>query len=337
VTDPEGAAVCPTPSAWAGRRVLVTGATGFLGGCLTARLIEYGADVVTIVRGSRPDSRFELEKLRSRCDVVAGDAVDPNVIATAFADPPPMAIFHLAANSDVEDAYQHPADCISSAVVSTLNLLEQVRQRHRSCVTVISSSDKAYGAQAVPYREAQHLMPSHPYEVSKAAQDQIATCYGKVYDLPVAVTRCANYFGAWDFNWRRIIPGTIRSILSRGPVMLRSDGRFTRDFLYIDDAVDAQLLLSERLHADASVRGEAFNFSNEIDVEILEIVRRLCALTGYAGPIEAQSRTQAEIRFMRVDSSKARTVLGWRPTHSLDAALAETVEWYRRFLTGRPT
>ena len=255
----------------------------------------------------------------------------------AFADPPPVVAFHLAGNSDVENVYRRPADSISSAVCSTLNLLEQVRLRHPSCVTVISSSDKAYGPQSGAFREAERLMPLHPYEVSKAAQDQISTCYGKVYNLPVAVTRCANYFGPWDFNWHRIIPGTIRSIAAGGPVRIRSDGHFTRDFLYIDDAVDAQLLLAERLLVDASIRGEAFNFSQEVELEILDIVRRLCELTGYSGPIEVQSRTQAEIRFMRVDCNKARTVLGWRAMRSLDDALSETVEWYRRHLASRVT
>jgi CDP-glucose 4,6-dehydratase len=324
----------PNPVFWRGKHVLVTGATGFLGGSLVARLLEYNASVIAIVRNERPESRFVLDGLAARCRIVSGDMASPDVVKMAFDAASVDAMFHLAANSDVEDFYRRPAESFCSATNGTLQLLEAIRHHAPGCVAVISSSDKAYGPQAVPYRETQNLAPRHPYEVTKASQDLIAQSYGKVFGVAIAVTRCANYFGGWDFNWHRIIPGTIRSIMRGEPVVLRSDGKFTRDFLYIEDAVDAQLLLAEAIAHDPKLRGEPFNFSLEVNIEVIEIVRRLLTLMNSGTEPQVNETAQAEIRFMQVNCDKARAVLNWRPRHDFDDALAETVRWYRDYLAG---
>ena len=215
-------------------------------------------------------------------------------------------------------------------------LLEQIRTRNPDCAMVVSSSDKAYGPQPTPFRESAPLQPHHPYEVAKATQDLMTQSYGRVYGLPVVVTRCANYFGGWDFNWTRIIPATIRSLYLGEPVVLRSDGRFTRDFLYIDDAVDIQLMLAERATNDESIRGEAFNFSLEVDLEILDLVNRIAELMQVEANPQVNNDAKAEIRFMRVASDKAREQLGWMSAHDLDAALLKTIEWYRDHLAREP-
>ena len=160
----------------------------------------------------------------------------------------------------------------------------------------------------------------------------MAQSYGKVFGLPVAVTRCANYFGGWDFNWTRIIPGTIRSLIENEPVVLRSDGKFTRDFLYIEDAVDIQLMLAERVLEDGEICGEAFNFSLEVDMEIIDLVKRVATLMGGDADIRVKSTAKAKIRFIRVASDKARERLGWAPAYDLDSALRATIEWYTDYL-----
>ena len=161
--------------------------------------------------------------------------------------------------------------------------------------------------------------------------DLMAQSYGRVFGLPVAVTRCANYFGGWDFNWNGIIPSTIRAILLGQPVVLRSDGRFTRDFLYIDDAVDVQLMLAERVVADRSIRGEPFNFSLEVNLEILDLVKRIGQLMGVEANPQVNIAAPAEIWLMRVAADKARARLGWAPAHNLDLALRVTIDWYRNY------
>lgn len=322
------------PEVWCGRTVVVTGVTGFLGGWVVGRLLEYGAEVVALVRREKPDSQFALASYGERCQVVRGEAWDPDLISGIFDNHAPSAVFHTAANADVNNALANPVDNFRSAIDSTMLLLEQIRTRRPECAMIVSSSDKAYGPQQTPFRESAPLQPYHPYEVAKATQDTMTQSYGKVFNLPVAVTRCGNYFGGWDFNWTRIIPYTIRAILRGETVELRSDGKFTRDFLYIEDAVDVQLMLAERVLADPDVRGEPYNFSLEVDIEILDIVTRIGELMGVEVNPKVNADAKAEIRFMRVDSTKARDTLGWRPSHDLDSALRETIEWYRAYLDG---
>jgi CDP-glucose 4,6-dehydratase len=324
------------PTEWAGRTVLITGATGFLGGRLARRLLQHRAHVVAVVRECRPTSEFYQEGLAADCTIVTGDLASPAFLERTFEEHRFDAAFHLAANSDVEAPQHDPLPAFRIALEGTLVLLEQVRIKQPSCATIVSSSDKAYGPQAVPYREQSNLAPRHPYEVTKACQDQIARSYAAAFGLPVTVTRCGNYFGPWDLAWRRIIPGTIRSALEGGPVTLRSDGRFSRDFLYIDDAVDVQLVLAARSLGDASVHGEAFNFSHEVELAIVDIVRRLCAELEYDAEPLVVNRAHTEIRSMRLDCRKAHEVLGWRPRFSFDHALTETVRWYRDYLRIKP-
>lgn len=159
----------------------------------------------------------------------------------------------------------------------------------------------------------------------------MAQTYGHTFGVPVVVTRCANYFGGWDFNWNRIVPGTIRALLLEKPVVLRSDGRFTRDFLYIDDAVDIQLMLAERVAADTSIKGEPFNFSLEVGIEILDLVKRIGSLMGIEVNPQVNADAKAEIRLMRVASDKARAQFDWSPSHDLSSALQVTIDWYREY------
>ena len=323
------------PGFWAGKTAVVTGATGFLGGWTIRRLLDHGSNVIALVRHDHPESQLVLAGFDRRVTIVRGDISDPVAVARLF-DRPLNAIFHIAANSDVERAWREPEASISEAMRSTLALAEQIRTRQPQCAMVVSSSDKAYGPQAIPYREDSNLAPRHPYEVAKACQDQIARSYGKVYGLPITVTRCANYFGGFDFNWHRIIPGTIRSLLRDEDVVLRSDGKFPRDFLFIEDAVDCQLLLAERSLTDSSLHGEAFNFSHEVDIEVIDIVHRLISIAGRKIEPIIGNTAKAEIRFMRVSSEKATSLLNWRPRHDFDRALVETVAWYRDYLAAQP-
>ena len=323
------------PERWRGKTVFVTGATGFLGGWLVRRLTDYGANVVVLVRRPRPDSQFALTDLKERCTIIHGAAEDAASINQAFLGRKIDAAFHVAAHADVSTALTHPVENFRSAIDSSLLILEEVRTNQPGCAVVVSSSDKAYGPQPTPYREVQNLAPHHPYEVAKACQDLMAQSYGKVFDLPVAVTRCGNYFGGWDFNWRRLIPGTIKAIIEGEPIVLRSDGRFTRDFLYIEDAVDVQLMLAERLMTDPAIRGEAFNFSYEVDLEILDIVRRIAGLMGADIEPRIDNNAKAEIPVMQLSCDKARAELGWQPAHDFETALKETIGWYRDYLSPR--
>jgi CDP-glucose 4,6-dehydratase len=202
---------------------------------------------------------------------------------------------------------------------------------------VIASSDKAYGEQPnLPYTEETPLNGRHPYEVSKSCADLIAQVYHHTYALPVAIARCGNVYGGGDLNWSRIVPGTICSFLQEERPIIRSDGTYVRDYIYVKDVAGAYMALAERLD-DSRVRGEAFNFSTEFPVTVLELVHAIQELAG-CNHIEPRILDQAagEIRAQHLSAAKARTVLGWKPQFDLKQGLSETIKWYRAFLHGGP-
>lgn len=320
---------------WAGKTVVVAGATGFLGGWLVRRLLEYDAKVITLVRDPEKLSHVVMESLLDRTTVERGSVDDERFLERVFKRHEIDVFFHAAYGADVNRVLREPVECFRSTTLSTWIILDLIRRNQPSCVAVVSSSDKAYGSQRLPYRESSPLRPVHPYEVAKASQDLAAQSFGRVYGVPVAVTRCGNYFGPYDFNFTRLIPDVCRSLASGETPRLRSDGRFTRDFLYIEDAVDVQLLLAERLAVDQSLYGEAFNFSYGEQVEVREIVRRVMSLAGVDGLPIVENTVRAEIRHMHLSSEKAGKLLSWSPRVGFNEGLRRTVDWYLSFLGDR--
>jgi CDP-glucose 4,6-dehydratase len=198
----------------------------------------------------------------------------------------------------------------------------------------MASSDKAYGDQArLPYDETSPLQGQHPYDVSKSCADLIGQAYAKTYGLPVAITRCGNFYGGGDLNWNRIVPGTIRSILRGEPPLIRSDGSFVRDYFYVEDGAAAYTLLLEQLAALPELRGEAFNFSNELRISVLELVQKLLAIMGSNLEPDIRNEASNEIKSQYLDATKARTMLNWSPSFSLETGLLSTIEWYRRYFS----
>jgi CDP-glucose 4,6-dehydratase len=327
--------VLPRHRFWAGKTVVVAGAAGFLGGWLVRRLLEYDAKVITIVRGPNKHSQVFMESLIDQTSFELGSVDDSDFLERIFSKYAIDAFFHAAYGADVNRVLREPVECFRSSALSTWILLDLIRRVQPSCVAVVSSSDKAYGGQTLPYRETSDLKPVHPYEVAKASQDLAAQSFGRVYGVPVAITRCGNFFGPYDFNFTRLIPGICRSLAQKETPRLRSDGRFTRDFLYIEDAVDAQLLLAERLSADQSLYGEAFNFSYGEQLEVLSIVRTLMVIAGVDAEPVVENNVEAEIRHMHLSSEKAERRLDWRPEVGFEEGLRRSVDWYLAFFRER--
>jgi dTDP-glucose 4,6-dehydratase len=321
---------------WQGRTVLVAGATGFLGGWLVSRLLEYRANVVAVVRAPKPESQFYLNGLDKRVHVATGSVAESAFMEDLFRRYPETSVFyHCAYGADVNRVLRDPLDCYHSAAESTWVVLDLLRRKYPSCIAVVSSTDKVYGNQPVPYHESSFLNPKHPYEVAKAAQDLIAQSYGKVYGLPTVITRCGNYFGGYDFNFTRLIPGMMKDLFEGKRPELRSDGRFKRDFLYIEDAVEVQLMIAEAVANDRTLYGEAFNFSYGVELEVIDIIRRLAELTGK--PIEpiVRANARAEIPHMQLSSQKAKERLGWRPLYDFDEGLRRAVRWYSGYFSNQ--
>jgi CDP-glucose 4,6-dehydratase len=214
-------------------------------------------------------------------------------------------------------------------------VLEACRLHQQTLVkrVVVASSDKAYGTHArLPYTEDAPLEGRHPYEVSKSCADLIATSYHRTYNLPVTVARCGNIFGGGDLNWSRIVPDTVRACMLGQRPVIRSDGTFVRDYIYVKDVSHAYLRLAEGID-ETSAAGEAFNFSPERPVTVLELVANIQRLMGCENLApDIQNTAQGEIHSQYLDASKATRVLGWQPQYGLEEGLAETIDWYRGYL-----
>ena len=322
-----------TRAFWQGRSVLVTGATGLVGGWLVPKLQEHGARVVCLVRDWVPECQLVRTDAIHRVRVVRGDIQDQACLERTLTEYDVSAVFHLAAQTIVGTAKRDPVATFEANIRGTWCVLDACRHCPQVLSVVAASSDKAYGEQTVlPYLEQMPLAGRYPYDASKSCADLLATTYAATYGLPVAVTRCGNLFGGGDLNWNRIVPGTIRSVVAGEQPIIRSDGRFVRDYLYVEDAVAAYLLLAEKLATATDFAGEAFNLSYEQPLTVLELVARLLALLETDLTPLVLNEASHEIRAQYLSSAKARERLGWRPEHSLDDGLRRTVEWYREFL-----
>jgi len=319
---------------WSNKKVFITGATGFVGFWLTQKLLEEEAMVVALVRDHDPQAELYRSGLIDRVSVVSGSLESYDTLERALCEYEIDTVFHLAAQTIVGTAKKAPLITFEANIRGTYNLLEACRRQATSVERiVIASSDKAYGTSTIlPYTETMPLVGKFPYDVSKSCCDLIAQSYFHTYDLPVTIARCGNIFGGGDLNWSRIIPGTIRSLLRNERPTLRSDGTFVRDYIYVEDAVNAYLLLAEYA-PEMGVRGEGFNFAPSMPHTAMQIVLTLQKILGYMHiePL-VLNQAQAEIKAQFLTSQKAKMRLGWSSQFDLEKGLEETIEWYRHYL-----
>jgi len=317
---------------WVDRPTFVTGATGLVGSWLVQRLVKAGADVVCLVRDWVPQSELIQTSLVEKVKIVRGDICEQPLLERILGEYEIDTVIHLAAQTIVTIANRNPVATFETNIGGTWTLLEACRRSPTVHQIVIASSDKAYGDQKIlPYDENTPLQGSHPYDVSKSCSDLIAQAYTITYGLPVVITRCGNFYGGGDLNWNRIVPGTIRSVLRGQRPIIRSDGHFIRDYFYVEDGAAAYMLLAEMLAENPALRGHAFNFSNEIQITVLELVTKILQLLNSDLIPDVHNETSNEIREQYLSAAKAREMLGWQPLFSLEEGLIQTIDWYKNF------
>jgi CDP-glucose 4,6-dehydratase len=319
-------------SFWTDRPVLVTGATGLIGGSVVKMLLDQKADQVCLVRDWVPQCELVRSRLIEQVKLVRGDVRDQALLERVLGEYEIQTVIHLAAQSIISVANRDPAGTLDANVRGTWSLLEACRRSATVRQVVLASTDKVYGeVEQLPYTEEMPFLARYPHDVSKACAELVAQGYAATYHTPLAITRLPNIFGGGDLNWNRIIPGTIRSVLRAQAPQIQSDGRFIRDYLYVEDAAAAHLLLAEKLAENPDLCGQAFNISNETRLTVLELVERILRLMGSELQPKVRSQARNEIRNQYLSAAKARQVLGWQPLFSLDDGLALTIQWYREY------
>jgi CDP-glucose 4,6-dehydratase len=303
-------------SFWRGKNVFVTGCTGFLGSYLAKELVRLGANVTGLVRDIVPRSNLYTGEAVKRINLVYGELEDEALLERTLGEYEIDTIFHVAAQAIVGVANRNPLATFETNIRGTWNLLEAARRSPLVKRIVVASSDKAYGDQEqLPYDENMPLFGKHPYDT---------------YGLPVCITRCGNLYGGGDLNFNRIIPQTIRSIENGEPPVIRSDGTFIRDYFYVEDAVNAYLMLAEKMNV-LKLEGQAFNFSNEIQLTVLELVNMILNIMESGLKPVVLNQGSNEIKHQYLSAKKAREVLGWTPTYTIEEGLRKTIAWYRNF------
>ena len=318
---------------WSHRRVLVTGGSGFLGCWLVKLLTQRGASVITLTRDKHPAIEAGSDVLRKQFAIVYGEVENYPLMCRIVSEYEIQTVFHLAAQTLVGVANETPLSTFETNIKGTWNILEACR--HCSCVRqiVVASSDKAYGnKQTLPYREEDRLEGCYPYDVSKTCADLICRTYFTTYRLPVCITRCANLYGGGDLNFSRIVPGTIRSVYHGTPPIIRSDGTYTREYFYVEDAALAYVLLAEQMD-QKPIAGQAYNFSSREKVSALELAQRILTIMQSDLKPEVRNLVTNEIREQSLSVEKAATHLNWHPSYSLDEGLRRTVLWYQEYFS----
>ncbi len=317
---------------WQNKNVLVTGGTGFVGAAAAEALVNAGAHTVILERDQPQANVANARGLRERATFVRGDLTDPGLFPRIINEYSIDTVFHIAAQAIVGVANRSPLATFESNIRGTWNLLEACRTSSSIKRVVVASSDKAYGEpKFVPYTEEHPLLGLYPYDASKACTDILARSYATTYGMPVAVTRCSNIYGGGDMNFNRLIPGLILSVLKGETPIIRSDGTPQRDYMYIDDTVEAYLILAEQLERP-EVRGQAFNFGVGTPKSVLELFAAIIRLCGKEVQLHILNEAKNEIQVQYLSSAKAERVLGWKPRYELEAGLLKTIEWYKQYL-----
>ncbi len=326
--------VTPSYTNLSGLNVLVTGGTGVIGSWLLKRLVDMQINTNVLLWDDYKNPELEKHNTLKKTTNIHGTLTDINLIKSILKDHDINLIYHLGAQAIVETAFKDPLTTFESNVRGTYTLLEACRSYGDQIKgIVVASSDKAYGTHKdLPYTENTSLNGIYPYEVSKSCTDLLARSYALTYDMPISIARCGNVYGGGDLNWNRIIPGTILELFNQRTPIIRSDGTHLRDYIYVEDIVDAYITLSSATISGITP-GQAFNFGNNNPISVLDLVNTISLHMEqtHLTPV-IKNQAKGEIHSQYLNSSKARQILNWGPKYSLSEGLQQTIKWYVDYL-----
>jgi CDP-glucose 4,6-dehydratase len=329
---------------WKNRRVLVTGHTGFKGSWLSLWLQSLGADVIgySLSPPTEPNL-FDLAGVQNGIVSIFGDVTVLNHLRRSVREHQPEIVFHLAAQALVRRSYIDPIGTYATNVQGTVNVLEAIREVSSIKAAVIITSDKCYENRedSRAYRETDRLGGSDPYSNSKACAEFVTAAYSKSFftgaggriTVGVATARAGNVIGGGDWATDRLIPDVMRATLTGGELLIRNPNA-VRPWQHVLEPLSGYLLLAERVYEDPARFSQSWNFgpdeSENVPVsEVLERVRKLWG-TDLSWRLDESSQPH-EAKYLRLDCTKAKAELGWKPRVNLDSALLATVKWYKAF------
>lgn len=305
-------------------KILVTGGAGFIGSHLSERLINEGANVVVVDNVYTDFSYFSSAYLASKTRVVNLDIRHRSAVKELISDIKPDYVYHLAAEAIVESSFNDPYAAFEINIMGTINVLEALRFYKKVKGVVVASSDKAYGKTKAAYTELSPLAGDHPYDASKSSADIISKSYNVTYGLPVIITRFGNVYGEGDVHFDRLVPGICKSIVTNEPLVIRSDGTYERDYLYVKDVVEGYIMLLENL---PKTIGEAYNFSSPDHLSVIDVIRKAEVSLGKKIDYNVQNTAKNEIPYQHLDDTKVRN-LGWKNVYTFDLTIKSIVKWY---------
>jgi CDP-glucose 4,6-dehydratase len=306
------------------KKIIVTGGTGFIGSHLVEELIKQEANVLVIDIICLPRSYFSKKELYKKVKLVLVDIADRKSIEQLFEEFKPDYVFHLAAEAIVSNSYDDPFRTFQTNVMGTVSILEAAKKVHIKGI-IVASSDKAYGKTKEAYMETSPLKGDHPYDVSKSCTDLISQTYYKTYGLPVVITRFGNVYGEGDLHIDRIIPGISQSIAKNKTLMIRSNGKYVRDYVYVKDVVSGYLFL---LNNVAKIKGEAFNFSSNDTYSVLNLIEKIEKILKVKVKYKILNSAKNEIPYQHLDDSKVRK-LGWKPNYTIEKTTEKIINYYK--------
>jgi CDP-glucose 4,6-dehydratase len=308
------------------KKIIVTGGTGFIGSHLVESLVNQNAQVLVLDITLDPSSYFSRQKLNEKVKVEFVDIAENNKVNQIIANFKPDFIFHLAAEAIVEASYDTPYRTFQTNVMGTVSMLEACRMDKNIKGIIVASSDKAYGKTDKKYTEDSPLQGDHPYDVSKSCTDLITQAYYKTYKTPAIVTRFGNVYGEGDFHKNRIIPGICEAVVTKNPLLIRSDGTYVRDYVYVKDVVNGYIFLLQNIDLLA---GQAFNFSSEDNYSVLDLIKKAEEILQTKIDYKILNIAKNEIPYQHLDDTKIRKA-GWKSEYTLEKALPKTIDWYKQ-------
>ena len=310
--------------------ILITGGFGLLGKPLVLKLINLKHNVFILEKKNTKRLKFLPKKPKK---IIAGNFTNKNLVGKIVKENNIDVIFHLGAITQVLDSLKKPYETHLTNIMGTINFLENIRTINKKIIFIYSSSDKAYGElkNRKEYKEGDSLDSTYPYDVSKSSSDLVCQSYSKTYSMKVGIIRCGNIYGPGDFNLKRLIPEVILSTIENKNFIIRSDGKSTRDYVFVDDVVDAYLKLFKQLKISKD-KLKIYNVSSKFNYSVLEIVNMILKKMNNTKlkPIILNNSKQ-ELNFQRLNYSKIQKKLGWKPKTDIGMGIKKTIDWYVKF------